>query len=352
MAGKKGIEAAKILRHRRYRGGNEPMKETYPQEPGTMGGYLDDYLAYMRMLNRTPRAVKSRGKEVTYFLRWAHERDISKPDQITYPILQSYQRWLWRYRKPNGKPLTVSSQRGRLGGVKGFFSWLCKEHVLEANPASDLELPRAEQRLPGDALTIPEVESVLAVPDVADPLGIRDRAMLELLYSTGIRRTELAQLTLDDLNRHKRILWIRQGKGMKDRVVPVGTRALAWVEKYIEDVRPLLVVDPTEKTLFITCYGLAFNEDALGRTMRGYMVKAEVRDSGLGCHLLRHTCATHMLEGGADIRYIQELLGHTRLDTTAIYTRVTIEQLKAVHAKTHPAEHSKQVRKSRESPLL
>jgi integrase/recombinase XerD len=337
MAGKKGIDAARTLRHRDNRGGNAPMQEVYPQEPGTLGGYLEPYLDYMGMLNRTPKAIKSRMKEVVYFLRWAHERDLTRPDQITYPVLQGYQRWLWRYRKPDGKPLTVSSQRGRLGGVKGFFSWLCKEHVLEANPASDLELPRSEKRLLGDSMTIPEIEAVLAVPDVADPLGIRDRAIIELLYSTGIRRTECAVIALDELNRNKRILRVH-GKGNKDRVVPVGTRALAWVEKYIDDVRPLLVIDPSEKTLFLTCYGQGFNEEVLGRTVRGYMLKAGITHRPVGCHLIRHTCATHMLEGGADIRYIQELLGHEKLETTAIYTQVTIEQLKAVHTKTHPAE--------------
>jgi integrase/recombinase XerD len=337
MAGHKGIKALEAMRRKGRCGGNAPMQEVFPQEPGTLGGYLKPYLDYMGMLNRTPRAIKSRMKEVVYFLRWAHERDLTRPGQITYPVLQSYQRWLWRYRKADGKPLDVSSQRGRLSGVKGFFSWLCKEHVLEANPASDLELPRSEKRLLGDSLEIPEVEAVLAVPDITDPLGIRDRAILELLYSTGIRRTECARIALDELNRSKRILRVH-GKGNKDRVVPVGARALAWTEKYIDDVRPLLVIDPSEKTLFLTCYGQGFNEEVLGRTVRGYMLKAGLTHSPMGCHLLRHTCATHMLEGGADIRYIQELLGHENLDTTAIYTRVTIEQLKAVHAKTHPAE--------------
>lgn len=341
MAGKQGIAAAKIMRSNPYHGGNKPMIETYPQEPGTMGGYLNSYLDYMRMLNRTPKAVKSCSKSITYFLRWAHERDLSRPDQITYSVLQSYQRWLWRYRKKaDNKPLAVSSQRGRLGSVKSFFSWLCREHIIEANPASDLELPRAEKRLPGDALTIVEVEMLMSEPDISDPLGIRDRAILELLYSTGIRRTEIAKIELAELNRNKRILWVH-GKGNKDRVVPVGKRALAWVEKYIDDVRPLLVVNPDEKTLFITGYGEAFNEESLGRAVRTYMLKAGITHQPMGCHLLRHTCATHMLEGGADIRYIQELLGHSKLDTTAIYTQVTIEKLKEIHGKTHPAESRK-----------
>ena len=138
---------------------------------------------------------------------------------------------------------------------------------------------------------------MLSLPDISDPLGIRDRAMLELFYSTGLRRVEVARLELADLNREKQTLWVRQGKGQKDRVVPVGTRALQWVEKYIEDVRPLLAVGPSDPALFITGYGTAFNEEVLGRKVRDYILKADPQRKSGGCHLLRHTCATHMLEG-------------------------------------------------------
>ena len=340
MAGKRGYEAVRNLRARppEKRGGQDPTPEHFDKDGLTLAVYADRFLDHMRILNRTPKAVRSHWHGVKYFLRWAQERDLVRPHQVTHPILQGYQRSLWRYRKANGKPLSVSSQRSRLGAVKTFFSWLCKEHVIEANPASDLELPKAERRLPIEALSVAQVETILAVPDVADPLGIRDRALLELLYSTGIRRTETARLRLADLNREKRILWVRFGKGRKDRVVPVGHRALAWVEKYIEDVRPLLAVDPAEQSLFLTGYGEAFNEDVLGRRVHDYIVKAGIAREGIGPHLLRHTCATHMLEGGADIRFIQQLLGHEKLETTAIYTEVNIDQLQAVHARTHPAE--------------
>jgi integrase/recombinase XerD len=340
MAGKSGYEAVKRMRTRPQdkRGGNEPPPEDFIRDPESLAVHVERFLDHQRMLNRTDKAVRSRWHGLKYFLRWAHERDLVYPAQVTHSILQGYQRWLWRYRKANGKPLSVSSQRDRLGAVKSLFSWLCREHVIEANPASDIELPRAEKRLPGEALSVAHVEAILSVPNIADPLGIRDRALLELLYSTGIRRTEAARLTLADLNREKRILWVRQGKGRKDRVVPVGARALQWVEKYIEDVRPLLAVDPAERSLFLTGYGTAFNEDVLGRTVREYILKADIGRTSGGCHLFRHTCATHMLEGGADIRFIQELLGHEKLETTAIYAEVSIEQLQQVHARCHPAE--------------
>lgn len=340
MAGSRGYAAVHHMRVRdpEKRGGQEIPAEVFDRNGLTLAVYTDRYLDHMRMLNRTDKAIRGQRHSTRYFLRWAQERDLARPEQVTLPVLQGYQRWLWRYRKANGKPLSVSSQRSRLGAVKTFFSWLCRQHVIEANPASDLELPRGEQRLPIEALSVSQVGAVLAAPDIADPLGLRDRALLELFYSTGIRRAEMSRLKLGDLNRDKRILWVRLGKGRKDRVVPVGHRALTWVEKYIEDVRPLLAVDPAEQALFLTGYGQAFSEDVLGRRVHEYMVKAGVVREMAGAHLLRHTCATHMLEGGADIRFIQQLLGHENLETTAIYTEVNIDQLQAVHARTHPAE--------------
>jgi len=340
MAGKRGYEAARRMRERapEQRGGNEPHQEHFVRDGKALADHVDGYLDYMRMLNRTRSAVAGDWNSLKYFMRWAHEREITHPEHVTFAVLQNYQRWLWRYRKTNGKPLSVSSQRSRLGAVKTFFSWLCKQHIIAANPASDLDLPRAEKRLPEEALSIAQIEAVLCVPDVHDHLGLRDRAMLELFYSTGIRRTEMARLELADLNREKRILWIRYGKGNKDRVVPVGARALRWVEKYIENVRPLLVVDPAQQTLFLTGYGQAFNHEALGNKVRYIMSKADTGRAHGGCHLLRHTCATHMHEGGADIRFIQELLGHEHLNTTAVYTKVSIEKLQEVHTNTHPAE--------------
>ncbi|MBN2130522.1 MAG: site-specific tyrosine recombinase XerC [Sedimentisphaerales bacterium] len=334
-----GYHAVRWMRQRSKtkRGGNEPPDDGLDHSKATLAAHVDDYLEDMRVHNRTPDAIESRHNELRPFLRWADERGLFYPDQVTRTILESYQRWLWRYRKKNGKPLGISTQRARLGALKYLFSWLCRKHVLEANPASEIEPPRAEKRLPVEALSLSEVETILSMPDITDPLGIRDRAMLELFYSTGIRRSELARLQIADMNREKKLLAIRLGKGNKDRVVPVGTRALQWVEKYLEDVRPLLVINPDAQALFLSGYGEDFNPDVLGRKVVQYIEKSNVGRKG-GAHLLRHTCATHMLEGGADIRYIQQLLGHEKLETTAIYTEVSIIQLQAVHARCHPAE--------------
>ena len=337
---KTGYDAVRWMRQRPEdkRGGNDKPADGFDRAGGaTLAAYVDQYLDWMRVHNRTAAAVAGRWEEMKSFLRWAEERGITEPRQITRTILDSYQRHLWRFRRPNNdKPLGISTQRGKLIAVKGYFGWLCKQRVLEANPAADLELPRPERRLPIEALSIAEMESILAQPEVSDPLGIRDRAMLELLYSTGIRRAELGRLEVSDLNRVKRVLRV-YGKGRKERVVPVGSRAMQWADKYLDDVRPLLLVSADERTLFVTGYGARFNVEVLGRKVAGYIEQANVGRRA-GPHLIRHTCATHLLEGGADIRYIQQLLGHEKLETTAIYTEVSILQLQAVHSRCHPAE--------------
>lgn len=340
--GRGGYTAVRWLRTRPQarRGGQEKPDDGLMRQGPTMAALMDDHLTHLKVINRSHDAVANRRQELKSFLTWAQERDLLYPDRITRTILESYQRWLWAYRKKNGMPLGVSSQRLRLSAVIHFFGWLCKHRLLEANPASEIEMPRAEKRLPVEALTVSEVEAVLSQPNIGDPLGIRDRAILELFYSTGIRRTEMTCLEVGDLNREKRLLRVRRGKGGKERVVPVGARALEWTEKYLEDVRPLLVFRHEERGLFLTGYGESFSPDVLGRKIVGFVEQAEIGRKG-GAHLLRHTCATHLLEGGADIRYIQQLLGHAKLETTAIYTEVSIVQLQAVHARCHPAERGR-----------
>jgi integrase/recombinase XerD len=335
--GRDGYHAVPMMRRRAHRGGNVKPDDGLTRREATLAALADEYFVRLQVLNRTPEAIKTMQCELRPFLVWAEERDLLYPAQITRTILESYQRALWAYRKKNGKPLGINSQRARLQWVMQFFAWLCKQRLLEANPASDLELPRPEKRLPIEALTIAEVEAVLSQPNIGDPLGIRDRAILELFYSTAIRRVEMARLGVSEFSREKHLLRVCQGKGRKDRIVPVGQRALTWVEKYLDDVRPLLLVGSEQPALFLSGYGSPFSKDVLGRKVIEYFKKAGIGRSG-GPHLLRHTCATHLLEGGADIRYIQQLLGHESLDTTAIYTEVNITQLQAVHARCHPAE--------------
>jgi len=338
MAGKKGYQATRQLRERskEKRGGN--AAHDIPQgEAGSLAQLARTYLENLRVRNYTASTIECRRDALKMFLLWAEDRDLNEPNKVTKPMLESYQRHLWRWKKHNGKPLGISTQRNRLSTLKDYFAYLSKQNHILANPASELELPRPEKRLPQEALSLHEIKKLLNVPDVLDPLGLRDRSMLELFYSTGIRRGELTKLEITDLNAERQTLQIRQGKGHKDRIVPIGKTALEWLEKYLEEVRPRLLLSLNEKALYVTSYGEAFNPDVISRMVSKFIKEADIGKKG-SCHILRHSCATHMLEGGADIRFIQQLLGHEKLETTAIYTQVSIEQLKAVHSKTHPAE--------------
>jgi integrase/recombinase XerD len=183
-----------------------------------------------------------------------------------------------------------------------------------------------------------EAERVLLQPDIDQPLGLRDRAILETFYSTGIRRTELLHLKLYNLDRERGTLSIWQGKGKKDRIIPIGERAVAWVDKYLREARPRLVIEPDDGddgTVFVSVEGGPFHPDRLSRLVREYVEQANVGKRG-ACHMFRHTMATLMLENGADIRFIQEMLGHADLQSTQVYTQVSIRQLKQVHTATHP----------------
>jgi integrase/recombinase XerD len=185
-------------------------------------------------------------------------------------------------------------------------------------------------------LTVAEAEAVLAQPDVRTALGLRDRAVLEVFYSCGLRRMELIGLMLGDLDAERGLVLVREGKGRKDRMVPIGERALGWTEKYLDEVRPRLLRSLAEQSVFLTSRGRAFRPNRLSELVRGYVAAAGIGKQG-SCHLWRHTTATLMHEGGADIRDVQEMLGHADLSTTEIYTRVSVHRLKAVHTRTHPA---------------
>ena len=200
--------------------------------------------------------------------------------------------------------------------MRAWFKWLAKQHHILYNPASEIELPKLEKRLPKHVLTQSEAEQVINQADVASPLGIRDRAILETLYSTGIRRMEVINLKLFDLDAERGTLMVRQGKGRKDRMIPIGERAIAWIWKYANDVRPELVLGEDDGGLYLTNLGEAFTPNRMTQLVRNYVHAADIGKTG-SCHLFRHTMATLMLENGADIRFIQEMLGHVKIDNDA-----------------------------------
>ncbi|MDG0995488.1 MAG: site-specific tyrosine recombinase XerC [Akkermansiaceae bacterium] len=334
---KNRIDYTRAMRGRRKGGLEEPEADGLDRTaPDTLASLTDAWLSYMEQRNYAARTLEKYRWSMRVFTTWAEERDLTKPETVTRPHLESFQRWLYRYRKKNGQPLGVTTQRARLGAVQTFFAHLCKNNLLPANPAADLDLPRKQHRQLPKGLSREDLTILLHAPDIRDPLGIRDRAILETLYATAARRSELVNLDLADLDRQGSTIHIREGKGGKSRLVPVGKSALHWLERYLDETRPRLVLDNTEQALFLSGYGERISPGYLGNWVSRTIKAAGISRRG-GCHLLRHSCATHMLENGADIRLIQQLLGHARLDTTSIYTEVAITHLKEVYNRTHPA---------------
>jgi integrase/recombinase XerD len=309
-------------------------------DPNSLYHWMQRFLAYRAERHFSESTIEGNKKSLRYFIQWCDERGLHHPNDITKPILESYQRHIYHYKKKNGQPLSVSTQHGRVVPIKVWFKWLTRNDHLLYNPASELELPRVSKRLPKSILTLSEVETVINQPDTSTVMGMRDRAILETFYSTGMRRSELASLQLTAIDYERGTVFIDQGKGRKDRMLPIGDRALQWIEKYQYDYRVRWTIGRDDGSLFVNQLGEGLTPSGVSRLVSKYIQQADISKSG-GCHLFRHTCATLMLENGADIRYIQALLGHSKLETTSIYTQVSIQQLKNIHTLTHPAKISK-----------
>ena len=297
---------------------------------------MRDYLQALAIQNYSEQTIGNREFLLRQFIQWCRERGIADPVEVTRPVLERYQRYLFLYRKKNGEPMSFRSQHSRLVPLRMWFRWMTRRNHLLHNPASELELPKLGQPLPKNIFSASEVEQILQLCDVADSIGLRDRAIIEVLYSTGIRRGEIVALKLYDLSLDRGVLLVRQGKGKKDRYVPIGERAIAWLEKYIREARPQLAIEPDDMTVFLTAQGEPFCLDHMTSNVKARIDAAKLGKTG-ACHLFRHTMATLMHENGADIRFIQEILGHVKLETTQIYTHVSIRTLQQVHASTHPA---------------
>lgn len=297
---------------------------------------INAYLEYLTVRNYSPWTIRRRAGSLNRFATWCSERELGLVSDITKPILERYVRHLFYARKPNGQPLGFRTQHNHITVVSLFFRWLVRRDVLLANPASEIERPRLPQRLPQTVLSREEVAAVMNMPDLETDAGVRDRAILETLFSTGMRRAELTNLDVTDIDTGRGVVMIRQGKGHKDRVVPIGERALDWVQRYVAEVRPGWLVDAKEVALFVNQYGARMSPDALSGRVTKYVAAADIGKTG-SCHVFRHTMATLMLEAGADVRFVQQMLGHASLKSTEIYTHVSIQQLKKVHELTHPS---------------
>jgi integrase/recombinase XerD len=301
---------------------------------------IRDWIAARAAANISPWTIWLNVEGMVYFFRWLEAANLqpAQLSDITRQMIADYQLYLYRAenkRWPERK-LAVATQFARLSAVTRFCDWLTREERILINPATKIQLPRRPKRIPRNYLTHKEVNRLLRAPDLSTHLGLRNRAILETLYSTGIRNSELRYLQLSDLNSTDGWLSIREGKGVKDRTVPIGKAAVHFIALYLEKTRPRFAGTKND-WLFVTQWGDRLAPDTLAQIIRNAAKKAKIKRS-VSPHALRHTCATLMLRGRAGIRHIQELLGHRSLDTTQIYTKVEITDLKKVHARCHPRE--------------
>ena len=298
---------------------------------------IDKFLIYLEVKGFSKLSIKQRRSQLNQFYVWCEARDLAQAASIKKAHIEAYQRYLFHYRQKNGQPLSRQTQHHRLVAINTLFKWLLREGTIKNNPSEHIELPRVEKTLPKDILTPAEVAQILDTIEINDILGIRDRTIIELMYSTGLRRAEIAHLHIADIDFERQLLTVRKGKGNKDRIVPVGSRALTWLDRYLTEARPQLSKSEGENTLFLSKRGTPLNIDWLSVIVKRIVEAAELSKSG-SCHLFRHSMATAMLDNGADIRYIQEMLGHSDIGSTQIYTKVSITKLKEIHNKTHPAK--------------
>lgn len=280
--------------------------------------WLEDGLA--------PRTLAAYRGDVQALAAWLAQRG-SGLLQADAALLQGY----LAHRLPGSRP---SSSNRRLSALRRFFRWAVREGLMNADPTLPLLSAQRLQRVP-KTLTEAQVEALLAAPDVTQPLGLRDRAMLELMYASGLRVSELVGLRLFEVSLADQVLRIT-GKGAKERLVPFGDVAADWLRRYLADARPALLAGRRSDDVFVTeRHGCAMSRVMFWRLVKRYAVQAGIRVP-LSPHTLRHAFATHLLNHGADLRAVQLLLGHADISTTTIYTHVARERLKALHARHHP----------------
>jgi len=281
--------------------------------------------------------------QATYARRWAEfcaDVKLGEPGAVRPEHVTTFQQWLWHRPTARGAVRGIAGQNNVLSWVKLFFAWLQTEGVVTRNPAALARYAKQPDPLPKDVLTVEEAVAILDAPNGATLAGQRDRAILETMYATGLRRAELRALAVVDVDLDAEVVYVRSGKGGKGRVVPLTRTACACLETYLRETRPALLAGQQSARLFVSpvnhpgedcCLG----EHALGNLVARYAEAAGIKKK-VTPHLWRHTCATHLLKNNANVRHVQELLGHKSLATTERYLRLTIADLKEAHRRYHP----------------
>jgi integrase/recombinase XerD len=302
---------------------------------------------WLGAINYSPKTRVNYLRDVKGFISWlADSTSVASIVEVTPAQLQQYQMAIYNYERSvvpasaggEKRRLAVGTQACRLAAVRKFFSWLAAEQQIAYNPASALQPPKQPQRLPTNILTRSEARRLIESTPTDKPRDIRDRAMLDVLYSTGIRRAELIALNIYDVDFDNATLRIEHGKGNATRIVPLTESARSALKLYLEEARSVFARETTQTRLFVSSRSGGPLDDAdIVRIVEKAARRAKIKKH-ITPHTLRHTCATHLLKGHADIRQIQKLLGHRRLSSTEVYTHVEISDLREVISRCHPRE--------------
>ncbi len=290
----------------------------------------------MELSRWSENTIKIYVMELRPFFEFLAAQGIDDLAGISRDVIEGYRTHLF-YATYRNRPISAARQANRLSAVKRFTRFLTQARFLLADPSLAVELPRVPIKLPRILASEKQVVRLLEAPDVTTLNGVRDRAILELLYSSGIRNSELRELQLEDIELEGRQVFVRCGKGGKSRVVPIGDEAAVWIGEYAHRARPYMVRRLGDNTLFLTSRGLAFTRPVLAKLVRTW-AEAVGLGRNLTPHALRHCCASHMLRHGASVRHVQEMLGHASLMTTERYLHVEISDLRRVHQRCHPRE--------------
>ena len=297
-------------------------------------GWLSKFGQHLKTKGFGELSIPDYIRNVGLFIEYLRTLGIERLSDVDRKVMADYALEV-SFQAVKGKSLSHSTQRKRLTCVRQFFQYLFKEDAVLLDPTSELEFPKLDDQLPRDILTKREMGELLSEADPESVLGLRDRAMLEVLYSTGIRVSELAGLSLEDMDLRNAELKVR-GKGKKERIVPLGEVVRDYLERYLARSRAILA-GAGQKSLFVSNRGKRFYYTNISFIVRNYGERAGITKR-VSPHGLRHTCATHLLQGRADIRQIQKILGHASIATTQRYTRVEITDLKKVLRRCHPRE--------------
>lgn len=298
------------------------------------------YLKELAVLNRTPGTIRSVKIGLNKLLRFLENENIRDIEELTTDVLADYRQELSFTLTRKGAPLTIGTQIRLLCAARGLTRFLKDKDYLAADPGAAVRLPKAGKRLPKAILNQKEIKTLIQAQDMRNRYGFRSRLIIEILYDTGIRRSELAGMKTADIDHDTGYMYIRNGKGGKDRVVPASARVCKLIREYLLFIRPTFIKGDDPGNLILNQYGGNMTSDGIYRQVRKAVKKAGIKKN-ITTHSLRHSCATHMLKNGAPIRHIQEMLGHASLESTQVYTRVTINDLKQAHAKYHPGDKLK-----------